>query len=102
MEDFIADEMKVWKGESDGDTIRGKLATGDYIIYYTLVDDRGEVYEDKVLHQPSRQFDCSAYENRQKDHNGYHIQRHRASGYSSCHKGITLKKTLLIFRDGNR
>ena len=46
------DEMKVWKGESDVDTIREKLATGDYIIYSTLVDDKGEVYEDKVLHQP--------------------------------------------------
>lgn len=52
VEDFIVDEMKVWKGESDVDTIREKLATGDYIIYSTLVDDKGEVYEDKVLHQP--------------------------------------------------
>ncbi len=52
VEDFVVGEMKVWKGESDANTIREKLATGDYIIYSTEVDDKGEVLEDKVLHQP--------------------------------------------------
>ncbi len=52
VEDFIIDEMKVWKGESDADVMREKLATGDYIICSTRVDDKGEVFEDKVIHQP--------------------------------------------------
>ncbi len=59
VEDFILDEMKVWKGESDVDTIRQKLATGDYIIYSTSIGDKGEVYEDKVMHQPGDKITLS-------------------------------------------
>lgn len=52
VEDFIISEMNVWKGESDVATMREKLATGDYIICSTAVDDKGVVREDRVMHQP--------------------------------------------------
>lgn len=52
VEDFIYSEMKVWKGESDIDTIREKLATGDYIIYAAPTEDKGDVLKDEVIHKP--------------------------------------------------
>lgn len=59
VEDFILDEMNVWKGERDVDTIRQKLATGDYIIYSTSIGDKGEVYKDKVMHEPGDKITLS-------------------------------------------
>lgn len=52
MEDFFYDKLTVWKGESDPEVIREKLATGNYLIYAVRKDDNNFVYEDKVMHQP--------------------------------------------------
>ncbi len=52
MEDYFYDKLEVWKGESDPEVIREKLATGNYLVYSADTDDHGVVYEDRVRHQP--------------------------------------------------
>ena len=51
MEDFFYDKLEVWKGESDPQVIKEKLATGKYLLCAVSTDDNGFVYEDKVMHQ---------------------------------------------------
>lgn len=50
LEDFPLDLIDVWEGEEDIDNIREKLATGDYILSSTAIDDNDFVYKDRVMH----------------------------------------------------
>lgn len=52
MDDFFYDKLSVWKGESDPQVIREKLATGKYLVYAVSTDDNDFVYEDQAMHQP--------------------------------------------------
>ena len=52
VDDFIVDEMEVWKGEKNPEVIKRKLATGDYIVAAVPVDDNDKVETDYVMHAP--------------------------------------------------
>lgn len=56
MEDYFYDKLEVWKGESDPEALREKLATGKYLVYSVNADDNGYVYEDAVKHQPGEKI----------------------------------------------
>lgn len=52
LDDFMLEQLEVWQGETDLQTIKEKLATGDYIVYAVRVDDNGKVEEEQIHHQP--------------------------------------------------
>ncbi len=52
MEDFFYDKLEIWKGESDLQVIREKLASGKYLLCSVFTDDNAAVEEDTVMHQP--------------------------------------------------
>lgn len=51
LEDFTLGLIDVWEGETDIETIREKLETGDFILYSTQTDDNGFIYEDREMHR---------------------------------------------------
>lgn len=52
LEDLPLGELEVWKGETDLDTIREKLATGKYILSGVQTDDNNLVQEETAMHLP--------------------------------------------------
>ena len=52
MEDFFYSIIEVYKGESDLETLKEKMATGKYMLVSVGTDDYGNVEEETIVHQP--------------------------------------------------
>lgn len=55
LDDFPLSAVEVWKGETDIEVIRKKLASGKYLLSGVQTDDNERVVEDSVMHQPGDQ-----------------------------------------------
>ena len=52
LEDFALNKVEVWKGETDMEVIREKLASGKYLLGIVGTDDNDKPIEETVMHLP--------------------------------------------------
>lgn len=52
LEDFAFNKVEVWKGETDMEVIREKLASGKYLLGIVGTDDNDKPIEETVMHLP--------------------------------------------------